>query len=194
MSPTPPRPRINIGKCSSFPLSVGANLHACVQYDEAPPSDSDYYVDFQAGASTDTCMNARGNNARAAITDAGLTCADLGYVELDAGVFNGCWSSASWWESSFNVPATGQSGSINSRWYTKFDNPYVYLSGNPTANLCKLKELCKKTGQEFTGIGELWVSSDHLFGIASNEDTDGGSPFSLKTAYLLPSHFQLRHY
>ena len=58
-------------------------MHTCIYAPTDPPPGKPYDVRFSAGNSSDHYMNSRGQSATASITRKGLTCVNLGYVELD---------------------------------------------------------------------------------------------------------------
>ena len=135
----------------------GAYVHACVNIASDPPSGQSYDVYFQAGSSSDHCMNDRGESRSATITTIGLTCASLGYVELKDSSSGGdlCATDKSWWATSYSIQATGQSGSTNSRW--EQGGKITLKDQSPGTVVCSSRALCESTEKTWDGTGELWV-------------------------------------
>ncbi len=155
------------GKCCSEnfqcsannPFLSGASVNACVYYPTDPPPGESFVVKFKAGASSDHCMNRRGDDAEVLVSRKGLTCASLGYVELKNSSWppgNFCASDKSWWATSYSIVATGESGATNTRWVQGGE---IHLKdASPGTSVCSYAALCSATQQSWDGTGELWVS------------------------------------
>ena len=130
-------------------------MTACVYYDTPPVNN--FTVFFKAGASTDHCMNDRGQDNQTLVYRRGLSCAKLDYVELKGSSTGGdtCATDKSWWGTSYN--GNGQSGSTNSRWYN--GGSIQLYDQSPGTNVCGQEALCSATGQQWDGTGSLWVST-----------------------------------
>ena len=118
---------------------------------------NNFTVSFQAGASTDHCMNDRGNDNQTLVSISGLSCASLGYVELKASSTGGdlCATDKSWWGTSYS--GNHQSGSTNSQW---FNSGKIQLySQSPGTNVCGQQAMCSSSSQQWDGTGALWVST-----------------------------------
>ena len=132
-------------------------MRACVYVATAPPPGQSYEVYFQAGGSSDHCMNNRGQSTSATVTTKGLTCASLGYVELKNSSSDGdfCGTDKSWWATSYTIHATGQSGSTNSRW--EQGGKISLKNQSPGTAVCGSEALCTSAELTWDGTGDMWV-------------------------------------
>ncbi|KAI1425514.1 hypothetical protein F5Y12DRAFT_795852 [Xylaria sp. FL1777] len=143
---------------SSAQAGSGAHVNACVYYPTDPPPGESFVVKFKAGASTDHCMNYNGHNAEAIVTRKGLTCASLGYVELKNSSWppgNFCASDKSWWATSYQIEATGESGSTNTRWIQ--GGEIKLKDASDGTHVCSSAALCNADSQTWGGTGELFI-------------------------------------
>ncbi|KAI0907311.1 hypothetical protein F4824DRAFT_161387 [Ustulina deusta] len=143
---------------SCVEAGTGASVNACVYYPTDPPPGESFVVKFKAGASSDHCMNRRGDDAEVLVSRKGLTCASLGYVELKNSSWppgNFCASDKSWWATSYSIVATGESGATNTRWVQGGE---IHLKdASPGTSVCSYAALCSATQQSWDGTGELWI-------------------------------------
>lgn len=103
-----------LAACLATPALAGksADANACVNLSVAPQSP----VVFNFTPVNTNCMNDTGNNASVTASQAGVTCAPIGYVEAKgSGV---CAFETSTWNLSYSAPGTSWSGSTQSEWAT----------------------------------------------------------------------------
>lgn len=132
---------------SSFD-SQGANVQACVYFSQVPAKSIN--TCFVAGGASDHCMNASGQNACVNVTQAGLTCVSVGYVEEKGSSSGGdtCATDHSIWSLAYTAGI--YSGSTLSDWSTGWIHNEIYLvSQSPGTNVCPSQALCAVTDLEW---------------------------------------------
>jgi len=106
-------------------------------------------VNFVGGGSADQCLNSAGGSATITVTNAGVNCADVGYVEgkdSDSGPDN-CAVLDSIWTLSYKTNSTGDSGSTQSVWQSGWltSNKCTLQSYSSGTNICSAAALCTET-------------------------------------------------
>ena len=129
-------------------ISLGAYMNGCVYYAEKPSDPIN--VSFQVGIGGTQCMDHNGTDGSFTVTDGGVTCYSIGYVEnkpYDTGIDN-CAVRYSYWAASYNTNMS-QSGSTSSYWtanYHGLDYCEMYLlkQSNGT-NVCGSAASCNNS-------------------------------------------------
>ena len=119
---------------------VGANISACVYSPESltPPVT----VNITVGGGPTQCMSTTGSNVTFTYTDAGVTCASVGFMELNN--TRGCLLDPSYWFISYET-AFGPPGATNTRWRGLFPLSIELIApSSPGTNICGGPGLCGK--------------------------------------------------
>ena len=124
---------------------AGANVTACI-YMPTTPAKS-FSASVSAGGSGTHCMNDSGNNTTISVTQAGLNCSGVGYVEAKASSTKGdtCATDSSTWPISYAGNGAGASytGSTQSTWSGAGTRNSIDLN-NPSSGtvVCNAQALC----------------------------------------------------
>lgn len=95
---------------------AGATVNACI-YMPTTPSKA-FTANVTAGGSGTHCMNDTGQNTSIQITQSGLNCSSVGYVEAKASSTKGdtCATDSSTWPSGYSATGFPYSGATQSTW------------------------------------------------------------------------------
>lgn len=134
----------------AIPLSAmagaGANVNACIYLPTAPIAP--LKANVTTGGSGTHCMNDKGNNTTITVTQAGLTCSAVGYVEAKASSTKGdtCATDTSTWPVAYNISGTAYSGATQSDWSGAGTRNSITLQ-NPSrgTSVCNSQNLCSGT-------------------------------------------------
>jgi hypothetical protein len=132
---------------------LGASMYGCVYYAEQPASPIE--VTFQTGISGTQCMDQNGNGGSFSVTNGGVTCYRIGYVEnrpYDKGCDN-CLVRDSNWAVSYNTNMS-QSGSTNSYWTANYEG----------RDECEMNLQDSVAGTNVCGSAALCTTSDYEWG------------------------------
>lgn len=124
---------------------LGANVQACYYTLDKPFRP--FTVFFRAGDSADRCLNNVGQNARMTVSQAGVSCTSVGYVEGkdgDSG-FDNCVVNPSIWTLSYKTDTTRESGNTTTRWVSHWlsDNEMTLETYSRGTVVCDSSTLCK---------------------------------------------------
>lgn len=113
---------------------AGANVNACINLPTKPAKPMT--VTVTAGGAGTHCMNDQGNNTTFTVSNAGVTCSAVGYVEAKASSTKGdtCATDSSNWPLAYKIANSGFSGGTQSQW-----------SGAGTRNSIELQNQSKDT-------------------------------------------------
>ncbi len=131
----------------------GANMNACIHYPVRPIKP--LVVEFKRG--NWQSMNESGQDSSMNVSEAGLTCTSVGYVEA-ARFLN---PQASRWEIGYTIIDSPKSGSTNTNWkgVLPMANKLELLSASPGTALCLSAHLCNVQYQEWASgtQGPLYI-------------------------------------
>ncbi|MCS4510459.1 hypothetical protein [Xylophilus ampelinus] len=125
---------------------AGANVNACVYLTSKPSVPMT--VNVTPGGSGTHCMHEKGHSATLTVSNAGVTCVSVGYVEAKASSSGGdlCATDKSKWPLSYAITGTAFSGSTQTQWHTGTRNNSIDLhSPSPGTNVCGQSSLCTST-------------------------------------------------
>ena len=128
---------------------AGANVYACIYLPTAPIKP--LVASVTAGGSGTHCMNESGNNTTINVTQAGLNCSSVGYVEAKASSTKGdtCATDTSTGPLGYSSTGTSYSGSTQSQWSGAGTTNSVNLNNpSPGTSVCNSQNLC--AGQSAT--------------------------------------------
>lgn len=129
---------------------AGATVYACVYLPTTPISSM--VAQVTAGGSGTHCMNDSGNNTTITVSQSGLSCSPVGYVEAKASSTKGdtCATDTSTWPLSYTINGTPYSGSTQSTWSGAGTRNSIELTNsNPNTSVCNSQSLC-------TNISTTW--------------------------------------
>ncbi|MDI1486125.1 MAG: hypothetical protein OHK93_004315 [Ramalina farinacea] len=134
----------------------GASTFACLSLDSVPSPG--FNVSFNSGEKS-SCMNAFGHGAIMAVTQPGITCTCIGYVEAKGS--GGCWfKMISSWSLSYLYASDNKAyhGETSSHWYAShtLDNGMTLHDESAGTMVCSKPELCNKRNSDGPTI--LWNS------------------------------------
>lgn len=125
---------------------AGANVNACIYLPTAPMAPLKATV--TAGGSGTHCMNDKGNSTTINVTQAGLTCGSVGYVEAKASSTKGdtCATDTSTWPVAYTIGGTAYSGATQSDWSGAGTRNSITLQNQTRGTaVCNSQNLCSGT-------------------------------------------------
>lgn len=133
-----------------FLLLAGANVTVCINLQTTPSQK--FTVSFDPRSGANRCMIDIGAPATVDVTQSGLTCAYIGYVEAKESSSGGdtCLTDESIWNIAFSTSGlpNNKSGSISSEWSRPIfsQTNEVWLKSYPTGSeVCGSAALCNST-------------------------------------------------
>lgn len=125
---------------------AGAIVNACVYFATKPATP--LTVNVTPGGAGTHCMDDTGKAATITVTNAGLSCASVGYVE-DQASGNLCSMGKSMWPLSYTVQGTAYSGTTQTQWHTGHhgfhSNSIELVDQSAGTNVCGQEALCSST-------------------------------------------------
>jgi hypothetical protein len=125
---------------------AGAMVNACIYLPTAPITPMQ--ANISAGGSGTHCMNDKGNGTTINVTQAGLTCGSVGYVEAKASSTKGdtCATDTSTWPVAYTIGGTAYSGSTQSDWSGAGTRNSITLQNQSGGTaVCNSQNLCSGT-------------------------------------------------
>lgn len=129
---------------------AGATVNACINLPTKPIQPLTVVV-TPGGAGTH-CMNNTGSGTSFKVTDAGVTCASVGYVEAKASSTKGdtCATDSSNWPLSYSIQNTSFSGATQSQWSGAGTRNSISLqSASKNTNVCGSSVVCNATSWDW---------------------------------------------
>ncbi|KAI5210809.1 hypothetical protein AUEXF2481DRAFT_42959 [Aureobasidium subglaciale EXF-2481] len=131
---------------------AGASVFACLNY--ANPISKSFNASFVVGGGSTYCMNNVGHDANMTVSQSGLTCASIGYVESNAGW--GCLTEDSIWGLAYS--ALSKTGSTSSHWWwstSDYNNVELKKQSRGTV-VCDNKAVCSDTKINWPDQGPIY--------------------------------------
>jgi len=123
---------------------AGANVNACIYLPVKPVQPLS--VTFSPGGPGTHCMDKTGKTGTVSVTNAGVTCASVGYVESKGSSTGGdtCATDTSYWQLGYAAKGTSMTGSLNSSWSLPLfgDNHAKIESASKGTVVCNTQNLC----------------------------------------------------
>ncbi|KAF3283140.1 hypothetical protein TWF970_001125 [Orbilia oligospora] len=126
---------------------AGAQVHACVHLSNSVKDP--FIVNFDPNNGANQCMNEVGNYKSVTVSSAGITCAEIGYVEAKFSTSGGnlCATDPSYWNIGYSTEKLKipKSGNIKSRWRKQWGSPVNEITlkeGPPGDMVCGSEPLC----------------------------------------------------
>ncbi|WP_197517155.1 MULTISPECIES: hypothetical protein [Burkholderia] len=137
---------LSIGLCA-LPMfayaGAGASVNACIYMPTAPSKP--FTAKVTAGGSGTHCMNDTGHDTTIQISQAGLNCSSVGYVEAKASSTKGdtCATDSSTWPLGYSTNGLPYTGATQSSWSGAGTRNSIKLSGSsPGTVVCNSPSLC----------------------------------------------------
>ncbi|KAH0435462.1 hypothetical protein CcaCcLH18_04854 [Colletotrichum camelliae] len=152
----------------------GAVVHVCVYFATKPMQP--LTVQWDTCGSNTHCMYCSGKTATTTVTEAGVTCTNIGKVESKSSSSGGdtCNTDRSFWELSYRAGA--YSGSAKSQWVGGgIWHNYIYLvekSYSPGTGVCGTEALCPSTQSDWdagTAPDEYFIFRPGYAGLATED-------------------------
>lgn len=125
---------------------AGATVYACVNFATKPAKP--LVVNVTPGGSGTHCMYDTGNNTTFTVTEAGVSCSSVGYVEAKASSTKGdfCATEKSRWPLAYSITDTSFSGQTQTQWNTGTSNNSIDLNDPPAGTIvCGSNAVCTST-------------------------------------------------
>jgi len=122
---------------------AGANVYACVYMPTTPSKP--FAANVTVGGSGTHCMNDAGNNTTIQVSQSGLSCSAVGYVEEKGSSTKGdtCATDTSTWPIGYSVSGQPYSGSTQTTWAGSGTSNSINLKNpSPGTVVCNAKNLC----------------------------------------------------
>lgn len=138
---------------------AGAQINACIYLPTKPVIPLD--VNFKIGSTH--CMNSNGHDTTLKVTNAGVSCASIGYVEGKSSSSGGdlCATGAHHWNLGYAVTSQSYSGNAD----ISFDHPFLssnyatFNSSSSGTGLCSSDTKCIDNSQQWDSgtVGNLYI-------------------------------------
>lgn len=154
---------------ASGPLAfagAGANVSVCLNLAEQPRQS--YIVTVTPGNSGNSqCMYDYGNATTINVTQAGLNCGSVGYIEAKSSSSKGdlCATEASYWQIAYSTPSGGGGGgasgsaTVNVTTSNTGSNGASLANQQTSTNMCASQGTCSGTSVSWPhgNVGSLYV-------------------------------------